>query len=124
MKDHTCLLDFRQRSHYDTITIGQKKWVQKLINNRKKKLLHSHEKKLLDNHEEKYLDKQNSSNQPNQFQNESVIDQGNLITNTKCLLIKAKHPGLEIPGRNILPGPERSRRHLLTKNSVQIDQTT
>ena len=44
-------------------------------------------------HEEKFLDKQNSSNQPNQSQNQSVIDQGNLITNTKCLLIKAKHPG-------------------------------
>ena len=36
----------------------------------------------------KFLDKQNSSNQPNQSQNQSVIDQGNLITNTKCLLIK------------------------------------
>ena len=48
------------------------------------------QKKLLDNHEEKFLDKQNSSNQPNQSQNQSVIDQGNLITNTKCLLIKAK----------------------------------
>ena len=29
---------------------------------------------------------------PNQSQNQSVIDQGNLITNTKCLLMKAKHP--------------------------------
>ena len=57
-------------------------------------------------------DKQNSSNQPNQSQNQFVIDQGNLITNTKCLLIKAKHPGLK-----------RSRRNIHTKNSVfQIDQ--
>ena len=65
-----------------------------------------------DSHEEKFLDKQNSSNQPNQSQNQSVIDQGNLITNTKCLLIKEKHPGLK-----------RSRRNLFTKNSVlQIDQ--
>ena len=70
------------------------------------------EKNLLNSHEEKFLDKQNSSNQPNQFQNQSVIDQGNLITNPKCLLVKVKHLGLE-----------RSRRHLLTKNSVlQIDQ--
>ena len=110
MRKHTCHLDLRQRSL--CVTIGQKNWVQKLIDNRKKKLLDSHEKKLLDSHEEKFLDKQNSSNQPNQSQNQSVIDQGNLITNTHCLLIKAKHPGLK-----------RSRRNLLTKNSVlQIDQ--
>ena len=110
MRKHTCHLDHHQRSRY--VTIGQKIWVQKLIDNRKKKLLDSHEKKLLNSHEEKFLDKQNSSNQPNQSQNQSVIDQGNLITNTKCLLIKAKHPGLE-----------RSRRNLFTKNSVlQIDQ--
>ena len=93
MRKHTCHLDFRQRFLY--VTIGQKNWVQKLLNS----------------HEEKF-NTQNSSNQPNQFQNQSVIDQGNLITNTKCLLIKAKHPG-----------QERSRRHLFTKNSVlQIDQ--
>ena len=98
-------LDLRQRSLY--VTTGQKNWVQKLLNI----------------HEEKFLDKQNSSNQPNKFQNQSVIDQGNMITNTKCLLIKAKHPGEERSRRNLLPGLERSRRHLLTKNSVlQIDQ--
>ena len=96
MRKHICHLDLRQKFLY--VTIGQKNWVQKLIDNRKKK--------LLDSHEEKFLDKQNSSNQPNQSQNQS-IDQGNLITNTKCLLIKAKHPGLK-----------RSRRNLLTKNSV------
>ena len=102
VRKHTCYLDLRQRSLY--VTIGQKNWVQKLLDN--------HEKKLLDSHGEKFLDKQKSSNQPNQSPNQSVIDQGNLITNTKCLLIKAKHPGLK-----------RSRRNLLTKNSVlQIDQ--
>ena len=80
-----------------------KNWVQKLIDSNKK---------LLDSLEKKFLDKQNSSNQPNKSQNQSVIDQGNLVTNTKCLLIKAKHPGLE-----------RSRRNLFSKNSVlQIDQ--
>ena len=118
MRKHTCHLNLRQRSLY--VTIGQKNWVQKLLDSHEKKLLDSHEKKLLDSHEkksldsheEKFLDKQNSSNQPNQSQNQSVIDQGNLITNTKCLLIKAKHPGLK-----------RSRRNLLRKNSVlQIDQ--
>ena len=80
MRKHTCHLDLRQRSLY--VTIGQKNWVQKLIDNHKKKLLDNHEKKLLNSHEEKFLDKQNSSNQPNQSQNQSVIDQGNLITNT------------------------------------------
>ena len=58
-------------------------------------LLDNLKKKLLNSHEEKFLDKQNSSNQPNQFQNQSVIDQGNLMTNTKCLLIMVKHAGLE-----------------------------
>ena len=101
----------RQRSLY--VTIGQKNWVQKLIDNRKKKkLLDNHEKKL-----EKFFDKQNSSNQPNQTQNQS-IDQDNLVSNTKCLLKKAKNPCLERSRRDLLPGPERSRRHLFTKNSV------
>ena len=58
MRNHTCLLDLHQRSHY--VTIGHNNWVQKLIDNRKKKL----------------LDKQNFSNQANQSQNQSVIDQG------------------------------------------------
>ena len=79
-----------------------KELVQKLIDNRKKQLLDNHEKKLLDSHKEKFLDKQNSSNQPNQTQNQST-DQGNLITNTKCLLKKAKHPGLERSRRNLHP---------------------
>ena len=113
MRKHTCHLDLRQRSLY--VTIGQKNWFQKLLDN--------HEKKLLDSHKEKLLDKQSSSNQPNQTHNQSVIDQGNLITNTMCLLKKAKHPGLERSKRDLLPGLERSRRHLFTKNSVlQIDQ--
>ena len=110
MRKHTCHLDLRQRSLY--VTIGQKNWVQKLIDNRKKKLLDSHEKKLLDSHEEKFLDKQNSSSQRNQSQNQSVIDQGNLITNTKCLLIKAKHPGLK-----------RSRRNLLNEELCSSDRS-
>ena len=70
MKDHTCLLDLHQRSRH--VTIGQRNWVQKLIDNQKVK--------LLDNKKEKLLDKQNSSNQPNQFQIQFVIDQGNLVS--------------------------------------------
>ena len=56
MRKHTCHLDLRQRSLY--VTIGQKNWVQKLIDNGKKKLLDNREKKLLDSQEEKFLDKQ------------------------------------------------------------------
>ena len=73
------------------VTIGLKKrvrfyWALK-IDNYKKKLLDSHKKKL--------LDKRNSSNQPNQSQNQSVIDQGNLITRKACLLLKVKRPVLK-----------------------------
>ena len=46
MRKHTCHLDLRQRSLY--VTIGQKNWVRKLIDNREKKLLDNREKKLLD----------------------------------------------------------------------------
>ena len=74
MRKHPCLLDHHQRSRF--VTIGPKKrerfyWAVK-IDNQKEKLLESHKKKL--------FDKQNSSNQPNQFQVQIVIDQGNLIS--------------------------------------------
>ena len=62
MRKHTCHLDHHQRSHY--VTLGPKNWARKLFNSQKEKL----------------LDKQNSSNQPNQFQVQIVIDQGNLIS--------------------------------------------
>ena len=41
MKDHTCLFDHLQRSHYDTITIGQEgmmNWTLQLNNSQKVKL--------------------------------------------------------------------------------------
>ena len=50
-----------------------------VINNQKEKLFGSHE--------EKFLNTQNSPNQPNQSQNQSVIDQGNLITR-KTFVVK------------------------------------
>ena len=132
MRQHTCHLDLRQKSLY--VTIGQKNWVQqKLLDNHKKKLLNNLEKKLLNSHEEKFLDMQNSSNQPNQSQNQSVIDQGNLITNTKCLLIKAKHPGLsrelcssDGSGQpDITPSVIRAQTHLsgeIELSKLTIDQ--
>ena len=69
MKKYTCHLDHHQRSRH--VTIGQRNWVRKLIDNQKVT--------LLENQKEKLLDKKNSSNQPNQFQIQFVIDQGNLV---------------------------------------------
>ena len=88
MRKHTRHLDHHQRSRYVTIGLeGEFYWALKLINNQKEK--------LFDSHKEKLLDKQNSSNQPNQSQSQSVIDQGNLITRKACLLLKVKRPVLK-----------------------------
>ena len=79
MRKHTCHLDYHQRSRH--VTIGQKVrfyWALESINNQKEK--------LFDSHKEKLLDKQNFSNQPNQSQSQSVIDQGNLTTRTSLNL--------------------------------------
>ena len=55
MKNHTCLLDHHQRSHYVTIgPEGKFRWVLQLINNQKEK--------LFDSHEEKFLNTQHSPN--------------------------------------------------------------
>ena len=113
MRKHTCHLDLRQRSL--CVTIGQKNWVQKLIDNHEKKLLDNHEKKLLDSHEEGFLDKQNSSNQPNQ----SVIDQGKLITNTECLLLKVKRPVLKRSRREELCSSDRSGQPDITPSVIR-----
>ena len=88
MRKHTCHLDHHQRSRYVTIGLEEKfHWVLQLINNQKEKLFNSHKKKL--------PDEQNSSNQPNQSQNQSVKDQDNLITRKTCLLLKMKRPVLK-----------------------------
>ena len=81
MRKHTCHLDHHQRSRYVTIVLEEKfHWVLQFINNQKDKLFDSHKKKL--------ADEQNSSNQPNQSQSQSVIDQGNLITRKTCLSLR------------------------------------
>ena len=49
MRNHTCLLDHHQRSHYDTITIGSEgkfNWVLQLINSQKVRLFDSLEEKI------------------------------------------------------------------------------
>ena len=103
MRNHTCLLDHHQRSHYDTITIGPEgkfNWVLQLINSQKVRLFDSLEEKF------------HTQRSPNQSQNQSVIDQGNLIARKMCLLLKVKRPV-----------PMRSMKKVFTKNSVlQIDQ--
>ena len=105
MRNHTCLLDHHQRSHYVTIGPEEKfHWVLQLINNQKEK--------LFDSHEEKFFNTKRSPNQPNQSQNQSVIDQGNLITRMTYLLLKVKRPVLM-----------RSMKKVFTRNSVfQMDQ--
>ena len=106
MRNHECLLDHHQRSHYDTITIGPEgmiNWALQLNN--------SQSVKLFDSHEEKF-NMQRSPNQPNQSPNQSVIDRGNLIARKMCLLLKVKRPV-----------PIRSMKKVFTENSVlQIDQ--
>ena len=89
------------RSHYDTITIGPEgkfNWVLQLIN--------SQMVRLFDSLEEKFNTKR-SPNQPNQSQNQSVIDQGNLRTRKVCLWLKVKRPG-----------SMKSMKKVFTKNSV------
>ena len=86
MRNHTCLLDHHERSHYDTITTGLEgkfHWVLQLINSQKGKLFDSLAEKF---------NTQRSPNQPNQSQNQSVIDQGNLKTCKMFLLLKVKRP--------------------------------
>ena len=52
-------------------------WIKELGS---KVVLNNQKGKLFNSQKEKLLDKQNSSNQPNQFQVQIVIDQGNLIS--------------------------------------------
>ena len=107
MKNHTCHLDHHQRSHH--VTIGPKNWARKLFNNQKGKLFNSQKEKL--------LDKQNSSNQPNQFQpipspNCDRSGQPDITQDVIVVQINEKRPVLK-----------RSMLILLTKNSVlQIEQ--
>ena len=76
MRKHTCHLDHHQRSRYVTIGLKTRErfyWAPKI-----------------DNHKKKLLDKQNSSNQPNQSQNQSVIDQGNLINAAMQYIMRSR----------------------------------
>ena len=99
MRNHTCLIH-HQRSHYDTITIGPEgkfHWVPQLNNNQSVNSFNSLVEKF---------------NTPNQSQNQSVIDQGNLITRKLCLLLKVQRPV-----------PTRSLKKVFTENSVFSDRS-
>ena len=99
MRNHTCLFDHHQTSHYDTIgPEGKFNWVLQLIN--------SQLVRLFDSLEEKFNTKR-SPNQPNQSQNQSVIDQENLRTRKVWLSSKVKPPV-----------PMRSMKKVFTKNCV------
>ena len=106
MRNHSCLLDHHQRSHYDTITIGPKgmmNWVLQLNNSQSVNSFNSLVEKF---------NMQRSPNQPNQNPNQSVIDRGNLIAQKMCLLLKVKRPV-----------PTRSMKKVCTKNLfLQIDR--
>ena len=81
MKDDICLLDHHQRSHYVTITIGPEgkfNWVLQLINSQKVRLFDSQKKKL--------PNEQNSSNQPNQSQNQ-ICDPSGQPDNTQDVFV-------------------------------------
>ena len=58
--------------------------------------------------EENFFDKQNSSNQPNQSQNQSVIDQGNLVTWSQKIKEKSSHEELCSSDRSGQPDITRS----------------
>ena len=84
MKDHTCLLDHHQRSHWDTITIGlegMKNWVLQLNNSHLENSFNS----LSEKHHVSIF-----PNQPNPNPIQSVIDRGNLRTQNVFLWIKGK----------------------------------
>ena len=106
MKDHTCLFDHHQRSHWDTITIGPEgmiNWVLQLNNNESVNSFNS----LLERHHVSSF-----PNQPNQNPNQSLIDRGNLRIQNMVLLMKEK--------RSV---PTRSMKSVCTKNLVlQIDR--
>ena len=83
MRNHSCLLDHHQRSHYDTITIGPEgmmNWALQLNNNQSVNSFNS----LLEK-----FNMQRSPNLPNQNPNQSVIDRGNLIAQ-KMYVVKGE----------------------------------
>ena len=106
MKDHTCLLDHHQRSHWETITIGPQgmiNWVLQLNNSQLENSFNS----LLEKHHVSI-----SPNLPNPNPTQSVIDRGNLRTQNEFLWIKEKRPV-----------HKRSMINVCTKNlALQIEQ--
>ena len=106
MRNHTCLLDHHQRSHYDTITIGPEGMINSVLQLNSSQLGNSFNS-LVEKHHVL-----NSPNQPNPNPNQSVIDRGNLRTQNVFLWIKEKRP---VHTRSII--------NVCTKNlALQIDR--
>ena len=84
MRNHTCLLDHHQRSHYDTITIGPEGMMNFALQMNNSQSVNSFNSLV-----EKFNMKR-CPNQPNPNPNQSVIDRGNLRTQNVFLWIKGK----------------------------------
>ena len=86
MKDDICLLDHHQRSHWNTITIGLKGMINRVLqlNNSQ---LESSFNSLLEKHLVLIF-----LNQPNPNPIQCVIDRGNLRTQNVFLWRKEKRP--------------------------------
>ena len=103
MKKHTCHLDLHQRSHY--VTIGLKNWARKLFDNQKEKL----------------LDKQHSSNQPNQFQIQTVIYQGKLGITQDVIRKTSRSQEISVNSFNEeLCSSDRSGRPGITQDVISV----
>ena len=86
MRDNICLLDHHQRSHYDTITIGRKGMINRVLQLNNSQLENSLNILVENNHVLSF------PNQPNQNPIQSVIDRGNLRTQNVFLWRKKKRP--------------------------------
>ena len=86
MKDDICLLDHHQRPHLNTITIGLKGMINRVLQLNNSQLESSFNSLL-----EKHL-VLNFPNQPNPNPIQSVIDRGNLRTQNVFLWRKEKRP--------------------------------
>ena len=120
MRNHTCVLDHHQRSHYDTITIGPEgmmNWVLQLNN--------SQSVNSLDSLVEKFNMKR-SPNQPNQNPILFVIDRGNLSTQKMCVVKGETSRSHEIDEKSLheeLVSSDRSGKPDDLSENIRVEQT-
>ena len=83
MRNHTCLLDHHQRSHYDTITIGPEvrmKWALQLNNSQSVNSFNS----LVENH---HVLKHATFSQPTQPIPKPICDRSGQLDNTQGVFV-------------------------------------